>query len=255
MSQPIALPAFNDNYIWAITNLDTSTFACVDPGDAAPVLSYAKDNQLTLNCILLTHHHHDHIGGVHELLTAFPDAVVYAPLDQRIPSRKTAVSAEDVVRVGNHAFRVISTPGHTASHICYYEPSMHWLFCGDTLFSAGCGRVFDGTMQTLYSSLHTLRNLPDDTKIYCGHEYTRQNLRFAATIEPQNHSINSYLNTLMNSATLLSLPSTLQMEKKINPFLRTDTPSLQNYAKKNGIDPSDSQAIFIHLRDKKDRFN
>ena len=255
MKQPIALPVFSDNYIWVIVNPTQNTFTCVDPGEAAPVLSYAVETGHTLSCILLTHHHHDHIGGVPDLLKVFPNAVVYAPHDQRIPSPITPVDADDIVPIEPYAFEVLSTPGHTSTHVCYYEPRMHWLFCGDTLFSAGCGRVFDGTMQALHDSLLTLRNLPDETQIYCGHEYTRKNLRFASTIEPQNQTISTYATALIDNSTELSLPSTIATEKKINPFLRTDTLSLQKYAKRNNIDPLDSLAIFKHLRNKKDLFS
>ncbi len=255
MNKPIALSAFNDNYIWVIVNPKQPTFMCVDPGEARPVLSYARDTGLTLSSILLTHHHHDHIGGVPELLDAFPNALVYAPHDQRIPPPNIPLRADDALPVDGFTFQVLNTPGHTSSHICYYEPQMHWLFCGDTLFSAGCGRVFDGTMQALHDSLLTLKNLPDETQIYCGHEYTRNNLRFAATIEPNNLTISTYAAVLNKSKTELSLPSTIATEKKINPFLRTDTHSLQKYAQENGVNPLDSLEIFKHLRDKKDLFN
>lgn len=248
------LSAFNDNYIWIIANLDQSTFICVDPGDAMPVLSYAKSHNLTLNGILLTHHHHDHIGGVAKLLDIFPDAIVYAPNDLRIPFSNIAIKMSQSVFIGGCSFRVLITPGHTRSHICYYEPHLKWLFCGDTLFSAGCGRVFDGTMSALHDSLLRLKNLPDDTNVYCGHEYTRQNLRFAMTIEPNNLTISSYYTKLAHATNPLSLPSTIEQEKKINPFLRTNTIPLQEYAQTQGIDPLDSFAIFQHLRDQKDRF-
>ena len=255
MNQPIALSAFSDNYIWIIVNPEQHTFICVDPGEADPVLSYAKEHGLSLNTILLTHHHHDHIGGVAELINVFPHAIVYAPNDNRIPGPTKSVKENDILSVGGYAFRVLETPGHTSSHVCYHEPQLHWLFCGDTLFSAGCGRVFDGTMQALHDSLLKLKRLPDETQIYCGHEYTRNNLRFAATIEPNNLEINTYLTILNKNQTKLSLPSSIAMEKKINPFMRTDSHPMQHYAIKNNIIPLNSLAIFAHLRDKKDLFN
>lgn len=248
------LPAFNDNYIWVITDLAQSTFICVDPGDAAPVLSYAQNHHLRLEGILLTHHHNDHIGGVAELLDIFPNAAVYAPADSRISVHSVTMSSEKTLVIGQCSFCILETPGHTSSHICYYEPQLKWLFCGDTLFSAGCGRVFDGTISQMHDSLLQLKNLPNDTQIYCGHEYTRQNLRFAMTIEPSNITISNYYNQLAQSATSLSLPSTIEQEKKINPFLRTNTIPLQKYAQSCGIDPSNSLAIFQYLREKKDHF-
>ncbi len=250
----IALPAFQDNYIWVIMAETHQTFACVDPGDAEPVLSFANTSGLELNYILITHHHHDHMGGLHDLLRAFPKAHAYAPNDLRIPQPYTIATSEKPVIVAPYAFQVLSTPGHTSSHICYYEPHQHWLFCGDTLFSAGCGRVFDGTMEALHASLLQLKNLPADTQVYCGHEYTRQNLNFAATIEPGNLDISHYAAILAKSPTQLSLPSTIAMEKKINPFLRTNVDSVIKYAQSHGVSSPDSLSIFKRLRDKKDTF-
>jgi len=250
----IALPAFNDNYIWAIINESKHTLTCVDPGDATPVLSYAKNNHLTLQNILITHHHHDHVGGVNELLQAFPKATVYGPADERLPQVSSTVRDEHIVHIDHYGFRVLNTPGHTSSHICYQEPTKNWLFCGDTLFSAGCGRVFDGTIEQLHDSLCLLRNLPEDTQIYCGHEYTRQNLRFAATIEPDNATISAYALYLEEKKSTCSLPSNIALEKQINPFMRTDTPALQQFAQTEGIYPSDSLTIFKRLRQMKDNF-
>ncbi|WP_133128184.1 hydroxyacylglutathione hydrolase [Legionella nagasakiensis] len=250
----IALPAFKDNYIWAIINESKHTFICIDPGEAKPILSYAKNNQLSLTHLLITHHHPDHIDGVAELLQVFPKTIVYGPNDARLPQINFMVRNEDIIPIDHYDFRILSTPGHTSSHICYQEPSKNWLFCGDTLFSAGCGRVFDGTMEDLYRSLLLLKKLPKDTQIYCAHEYTRQNLRFAAIIEPDNHTIESYRAHLMKHPNQCSLPSTLRLEKKINPFLRTDTQALQTFAQKEGINPFDQFAIFRHLRKKKDNF-
>jgi len=254
MKQPIALSAFSDNYIWVIPNHERHTFICVDPGQSEPVLLFAHDSGLSLNAILLTHHHSDHIAGVQKLLDVFPNALVFGPNDQRMPQSNKPLHPENSVVLDECCFRVINTPGHTCSHICYYEPRQHWLFCGDTLFSAGCGRVFDGTIQDLHHSLLTLKNLPDETQIYCAHEYTRKNLEFAATIEPKNLTISTYLKKLNDSTVVLSLPSTMALEKKINPFLRTDSYSLQEYAKEHHIDPLDSLIIFNYLRDKKDLF-
>lgn len=250
----IALPAFNDNYIWLVINEAKHTLSCVDPGVAAPVLNYAKNNALTLNNILITHHHADHAGGVGDLLKQYPNARVYGPADERLPQVNTIVRDEDILHIDNLAFRVLSIPGHTSSHICYQEPTKGWLFCGDTLFSAGCGRVFDGTIEELHHSIMLLKNLPKDTKVYCGHEYTRQNLKFAATVEPENDTIRSYLAHLQEKPDACSLPSTIALEKKINPFMRTHKPAVHKFALAHGITSDDSLEIFKLLREKKNNF-
>ena len=250
----IPLNAFKDNYIWILVNERQHTLTCVDPGDAAPVLYYAKTNHLTLNNILITHHHDDHAGGIAALLQNFPEARVYGPADKRLPLIKTIVRDEEIVHIDNLAFRVLSTPGHTASHICYQEPTKGWLFCGDTLFSAGCGRVFDGTIEALHRSIMLLKNLPQDTKVYCGHEYTLQNLLFAATVEPENLTIRAYLAHLKNNPSQCTLPSTIALEREINPFMRTNTPSIQTYASAEGLSSKDSVALFSLLRTRKNEF-
>lgn len=255
MMNPIALPAFQDNYIWVIEHLEQQSMTCIDPGDAAPVLDYAFKHALKLVHIMLTHHHSDHIGGVGKLLEAFPNATVYAPDDGRIPFPKKTVDSDAVIAIDGFVFQVLMTPGHTNSHICYHEKRMNWLFCGDTLFSGGCGRVFDGTIEALHHSLHVLKNLPNQTEVYCGHEYTRQNLRFAATIEPHNLDIKAKAIALNNNPNPLSLPSTIEIEKKINPFFRTNSSAMHAYALKNGILPTDSLAIFKRLREEKNQFS
>ncbi len=251
----IALNAFNDNYIWAIVNEQTHSLTCVDPGNAEPVLIYAKNNKLKLNNILITHHHDDHTGGIAELLRNYPATHVYGPIDARLPLVNNTVRDEDIVHIDSLAFRVLSTPGHTSSHICYQEPNKGWLFCGDTLFSAGCGRVFDGTIEQLHHSIMLLKNLPKDTKVYCGHEYTRQNLRFASTIEPKNQTIQSYLTHLQEKPNQCSLPSTIALEKKINPFMRTHSSAVKEFAHKQGLQSHNSLTIFQLLREKKNTFN
>lgn len=251
----IALKAFKDNYIWVIVNERKHSFTCVDPGDAEPVLKYAKNNKLTLNNILITHHHEDHAGGIAILLQNYPKARIYGPIDSRIPLVNNPVRDEDIVHIDSLAFRVLSTPGHTSSHICYQEPNKDWLFCGDTLFSAGCGRVFDGTMEQLHDSIMLLKNLPKDTKVYCGHEYTRQNLRFALAVEPENHTLQSYLTHLQEKSEECTLPSTIALEKKINPFMRTTVTAIYEFAEKQDLKSHNSLAIFKLLREKKNTFN
>ncbi len=229
----LALKAFQDNYIWIIQQ--RSSFICIDPGDAAPVLAFAEQNQLELKTILITHYHADHMGGVKKLTQQFPNAMVYSP-----------ESHTKHISLAPYTFEVMSTPGHTKNHICYFEPHKHWLFCGDTLFSAGCGRVFDGTIEMLFDSLNTLKQLPDDTQVFCAHEYTRQNLKFALTIEPNNQTTQAHLQLLESNPEQISLPSTIGFEKQINPFFRLD---LRDKAAQT------EAAYFEYLRHQKDCFS
>ncbi|MCL9684660.1 hydroxyacylglutathione hydrolase [Legionella maioricensis] len=249
------IPAFLDNYIWAIIDKKEGTFDCVDPGEAEPVLAFAKTHNLKLRTILLTHHHNDHIGGVGQLIKKYPTCFVYGPRDNRIPYVTHQVHANQTIQVGNYSFLVLSNPGHTSSHISYYEPEQGWLFCGDTLFSAGCGRVFDGTMEELHQSMLLFKNLPPTTQIFCAHEYTQQNLRFAQTVEPHNSAIKTHLNNLHQQSTSCSLPSTLDLELSINPFLRTGNKDVINYALQHGALSSESLEVFRTLRNQKNAFN
>lgn len=250
----LPIPAFNDNYIWMIINEDKGQAFCVDPGQAKPVLDFLQRENLQLNAILLTHHHFDHIDGTSELLAAYPGIDVYGPKDSRIPQVNHLLQDKDVFTLDSCHFQVISTPGHTATHISLYEPHYKWLFCGDTLFSAGCGRVFDGTIEELHDSLQKLKNLPDDTQVFCAHEYTLQNLRFAATVEPDNLAIRNHAQRLLHKASLCSLPSSIAVEKQINPFFRTDSSSTQHYANQRGIQETDSLSVFKQIRSDKDSF-
>jgi hydroxyacylglutathione hydrolase len=248
------VPAFTDNYIWLLTEEKNRSAVCVDPGDADPVIRFLEEHNFRLDAILLTHHHADHIGGLDELLTYQPTAAVFAPKDSRISSSHAVIKSQETVTLAHWQFQVIPIPGHTSSHICYYEPEYGLLFCGDTLFSAGCGRVFDGTMEQLHDSLARIMTLPDDTKVYCGHEYTRQNLLFAATVEPNNTFIYDYYNDLMQDPERCSLPSTIELEKRINPFVRLKEPSVIAYAKNRGCPNLDSLSVFRQLREDKNNF-
>jgi hydroxyacylglutathione hydrolase len=246
--------AFSDNYIWALIDSISSRVIVVDPGDAEPVINMLEQHDLTLHAILVTHHHFDHIGGVNQLKHKFQDIEIYAPCDPRIPTVTHTVSQDSPIGFSsfNLSFDIILTPGHTMTHICYYEPNQHWLFCGDTLFCAGCGRLFEGTASQMLNSLHKLVQLPDDTKVFCAHEYTKSNLEFAATIEPNNREIatlRQHIDTIR-----CSLPSTIGTEKKINPFLRTKDNQFINSAKSSGIATSDEKTLFAAIRRLKDRF-
>lgn len=222
------IPAFSDNYIWAIIDRAAGTFDCVDPGDAEPVVEFAQTHQLRLGSILLTHHHQDHIGGVSQLLKTYHSCTVYGPSDPRIPYVNNTVREHQSLRVGRCVFKILFNPGHTSSHISYYEPSKGLLFCGDTLFSAGCGRVLDGTMEQLHQSLNLFKKLPPTTKIFCAHEYTEQNLRFAHTVEPNNPVIQQYLKKIHSTPRFCTLPATLELELLINPFYEPMSPKYKN---------------------------
>ncbi|UHQ21111.1 hydroxyacylglutathione hydrolase [Lysobacter sp. KIS68-7] len=214
------LPAFEDNYIWALHD-DTGTGLVVDPGEAGPVLA-AVAGGLQLRGILLTHHHHDHIGGVPGILERWPDLPVIAPHDDRIATATQRVGAGDTARIGDWVFEVHEIPGHTVSHIAFHGHQV--LFCGDTLFSLGCGRLFEGTPTQMLDSLDRLRALPGDTLVCCGHEYTVANAAFALTVDAANEdlqkrAVEAKRQRLAGKATV---PSTLAQETVCNPFLRID---------------------------------
>lgn len=244
----IPLPAFQDNYIWVLQDDKTGVFECVDPGDAIPVLEYAQTKGLELRSILITHHHHDHIGGIFELIKHYPNCIVFGPEDTRIPYITHLVTENDVIHLDQIHFEIISNPGHTSTHISYYEKHRGWLFCGDTLFSAGCGRVFDGTIEQLHESLLKLRQLPPSTQVFCAHEYTLANLKFAHSVEPNNLSIQKQMKLISKHSNGCTLPSTLALERSINPFFRTDTPDIKHYALQHGALNTTSLEVFKILR-------
>ena len=231
------LPAFETNYLWLLAR--DGCAAAVDPGDAKPVLSALEKHGYDLRYILITHHHADHIGGIAALLKAFPNAQVYAPDDKRIAPVNETVSDGDTVTLDvlNLNFKVMEVPGHTTSHIAYYmsdKLSGNKLFCGDTLFACGCGRLFEGTPAQMHTSLSKIRALPDDTEVYCAHEYTLDNIEFALWVEPDNEA----LQARQKEAVKLrengdaTVPSQLGLEKQTNPFLRFDEPAVISAAKK-----------------------
>ncbi|MBA2656428.1 MAG: hydroxyacylglutathione hydrolase [Tatlockia sp.] len=249
------LSAFYDNYIWMIINEENKQVLCIDPGQAEPVIRFLDKEKLSLQAILLTHHHNDHMGGVSELINLNPKLPVYGPYDKRIPEVDHSLKEPDYLKIDSYQFKIINTPGHTASHISYYEPNQGWLFCGDTLFSAGCGRVFDGTIEELHDSLQKLKNLPENTQVFAAHEYTLKNLRFAATVEPDNLTIYNYAQLLLAKSNTCSLPSSIAVEKEINPFFRTETAGVKAFAKLKGSKSTDSLAVFKLIRAEKDNFN
>lgn len=223
------IPAFGDNYIWLIGKEGSSHVAAVDPGDAEPVIEYLQQHNLTLDAILITHHHYDHTGGVEELVARY-SATVYGPANERIPSLTIAVKEGDNIDLEGLHLQVMDTPGHTKGHVCYTGHGA--LFCGDTLFGAGCGRLFEGTPEQMYHSLQKIAALPDDTLVYCAHEYTVDDLKFALVAEPDNVDIQARQREALalRSQGMATVPSTLALEKRTNPFLRSHVTALVNAA-------------------------
>ncbi len=220
MTHCIAIPALADNYIWLLRESETSDQTYVfDPSEAAPVLDYLSSHQLQLAGILLTHHHWDHIGGVDEILNSH-DVPIYGPSSIKSVTHPVSDGDELILKRFKQSFKVLGIPGHTLDHLAYHGQDS--LFCGDTLFSAGCGKIFEGTPTQMLDSLHKLAALPEQTKIYCAHEYTLSNLTFASLVEPTNRAINEQIISTKQrlAKTGCSLPSTLAIEKNINPFLR-----------------------------------
>jgi hydroxyacylglutathione hydrolase len=244
----VPIPAFRDNYIWML--IHGRNAAVVDPGDAAPVLSYLQQHDLSLRAILATHFHNDHIGGIGPLLQHL-DAPVYAPQNSVFDFAYTPVKEHDDIFLPEleTTLRVLDVPGHTAVHVAYYGGNS--LFCGDTLFGCGCGRIFDGSCEQLHYSLQKLAQLPDDTQVYCGHEYTLDNIRFALSVDPHNHEL---IQRQADSEALVAqglptLPSSMALEKATNPFLRCHTPALQSVTNmKRDV------AVFCTLREMKNHF-
>ncbi len=226
MLQIRPIPAFDDNYIWLLTEPPACTAVVVDPGDADPVLETLATEGLTLSAVLVTHHHGDHVGGLGELAGAFAGLRIYGPADPRIRGLTDRVAEGDRVQPAGLAsrFTVLELPGHTATHIGYLDEGA--LFCGDTLFAAGCGRVFDGTLEQLSASLRRIAALDPETLCYCAHEYTLANLGFALWVEPQSQAIQARVREVEETRRrgLATVPSRLGLELETNPFLRTDAP-------------------------------
>lgn len=249
-----AIPAFQDNYIWVIH--DDHYAVAVDPGEADGLLAWLDEHDLRLAGLLLTHHHPDHVGGVDAVRDrhAVP---AWGPADARMPTGVQAVGENDTVEVPELelAFRVLEVPGHTRSHIAFHEPERQWLFSGDTLFSVGCGRTFEGTAQEMQASLDKLAALPGDTRMYCGHEYTRANCRFALQIEPDNAELVARAEAVdaLREAGGITLPSTLGQERATNPFLRTREASVVRAALEHGGGTAtDPASVFRVIRAWKD---
>ena len=249
----VPIRAFKDNYVWTLRN--TTHAAVVDPGEAQPVLDYLAREKLELAAILATHHHPDHVGGIAELLRHHK-VPVYGPKHEPIATLTHPVAEGDTVTLPalGVSFSVLDIPGHTRAHIAYYGAGT--LFCGDTLFACGCGRVFEGTAEQMYASLTKLRELPDDTKVYCGHEYTLANIGFAKGVEPKNAALAARedRDRRLREAGKPTVPSTMREEKATNPFLRCTEPAVvESVNKYLGSRVSDPVRVFAAIREWKNR--
>ena len=252
-----ALTAFDDNYIWCLSR-DGSETLVVDPGQAAPVFA-AADAGLRPGAVLLTHHHHDHVGGVAELLQRWPDLRVYAPADPRITTTTHVVGDGTRFTAAGLDWQVIAVPGHTSSHLAYFHdaPAGGVLFSGDTLFSLGCGRLFEGSPLQMHRSLSRLAALPGATRLFCGHEYTLSNAAFARVVEPENAALLRRTQDAkhMRAASRPTLPTSLDNERACNPFLRCDQPAvIAAVTDRLGRAPVDQIEVFAELRRWKDGF-
>lgn len=248
------VPLLTDNYAYLVRDPETGATGVVDPSEAAPVLAAAEARGWPITHILNTHHHHDHSGGNLAIKQATGCTIVGPKPDAaRIPGIDIAVDEGDSFRLGNAEARIFFIPGHTRGHIAFWFPESRALFCGDTLFALGCGRLFEGTPAQMWSSLGKLRGLPGDTRVYCGHEYTQANARFARAIDPDNAELADRAKRIdtIRAEDRPTIPSTMAEERATNPFLRADDPAL---AAALGLVSADPVAVFAEVRRRKDNF-
>ncbi len=258
------IPAFSDNYIWCLADSDTGKALIVDPGQAEPVSDYLEREGLTLDIILITHHHPDHTGGVASLRESHNPKRVVGPADSPFKGVTSSVHPGDKVVWEDMEFDVMAVPGHTLDHIAFYSERQvngaEVLFCGDTLFVCGCGRLFEGTAAQMRESLASLRELPGSTAVYCAHEYTLANLRFARSWLPDDDGLARFEAECkeLRDRGEPTVPSSIARERELNPFLRWDDPKVaeraRDHARKHGLDTGDDTAIFAAIRHGKDNF-
>lgn len=253
----LTVPAFDDNYLWIVHNGQSAIV--IDPGDGDVILQALAQHQLQLSAVLVTHHHRDHVGGVAQLAAHFK-VPVYGPAKENIPALSHGLVGGERLHIEalNWSPRVIAVPGHTLGHIAYYCAQAHWLFCGDTLFAGGCGRLFEGSPAQMLCSLDQLAALPDSTRIYCAHEYTLANLAFAMAVEPENPAIPERLHQEQEKRRrgLPTVPSTMGLERCSNPFLRTREPQVRRHLEQRGLvsNSADDATYFAALRLWKNQF-
>lgn len=247
----LLIPAFKDNYIWLLIN--NGRAAVVDPGDPLPVAERLEALGLRLETILITHHHADHQGGVAALSERW-SVEVFGPGNESITACNRPLFGGETIQVLDQQVSVLAVPGHTLGHLAYFVPGA--LFCGDTLFGAGCGRLFEGTPAQMNASLDCIAGLPDDTCIYCAHEYTEANLRFALAVEPENEALRNRVKRVaaLRAAGLPSIPSSLAEEKASNPFLRCRQPAVMDAAVANGALDTTQVAVFSAIRQWRNNF-
>ena len=254
----IRIPVLADNYVFLLHDSESDQAAVVDPAVAQPVLDRLEHLQANLVAIFNTHHHADHVGGNRQLMSRFPSLVVYGgKQDQgRIPGQQVFLEEGDQVEFAGRKAEVFFVPGHTRAHIAYYfspteAETTGELFCGDTLFAGGCGRLFEGTPAQMVDSLSKLRNLPDQTRVWCAHEYTLNNLKFALTVETDNLELKNRYNQVQTARqqNTPTIPSSIRLEKLTNPFFRWDQPSI-----KSAMGFTESSRVFARLRGMKDHF-
>jgi hydroxyacylglutathione hydrolase len=249
------IPAFQDNYIYLLRVPGSNVVGIVDAGDAAPAITELDRQGLTLTHIFNTHHHPDHVGGNAALKARFPEAKLIGPASEaaRIPGMDQTVVDGEKVAFGPLLFKVIEVPGHTRGHIAFWTEQGAAVFCGDTLFAMGCGRMFEGNAAQMWNSLGKLKWLPSVTRVYCGHEYTQTNARFALTVDPDNAALVSRADEVaqLRAAGKPTIPSTIGLENETNPFLRADEPAI---ARAVGLAGADPVQVFAEIRLRKDNF-